>query len=79
MIYDPAKFAEGSAVRIASLQVLQEFKKSWQIHNPLVLEQLAYANTIATVKRSFMYHGGDVLYQLADTPGLWHEVLLEQP
>jgi hypothetical protein len=64
-------------VRIASRPRLEEFLRTWRFHHPLEAEQLPHAGRIATVKAVGYYHGGDVLYELAEVPGLWHEQLLE--
>jgi hypothetical protein len=74
--YDPAKFKNGSFVQVASREQLEDFLRTWKLHNKLQPEQLGYAGRIAKVKSSGMYHGGDVLYQLEDIPGVWHEHLL---
>jgi len=74
--YDPSKFRVGSTVQIGSRAQLEEFLRTWQYHHKLQPEQLVYAARIAKVKSSSMYHGGDVIYQLEDVPGIWHEQLL---
>ncbi len=48
----------------------------WNYHHKLQLEQLAYANAAAVVEKVGFYHGGDVLYNLKDVPGIWHEQCL---
>jgi len=75
--YDPAKYGDGTRVRISSRTMLDEFRRSWKWHNKLEPEQLEYAGSIAKVEKSYMYHGGDILYKLEDIPGLWHEQCLE--
>jgi hypothetical protein len=75
--YDPAKFKDGAKVRIRDRATLEEFLRTWKFHHKLEDEQLPYAGRVATVKSSGMYHGGDVLYQLEDVPGIWHEQLLQ--
>ena len=77
MAYDPAIYRDGAQVRIADRTTLDEFRRSWKLHHPLQRAQLKYAGRLAKVARSFMYHGGDVLYDLKGIPGLWHEQLLE--
>ena len=77
MIYNPAKYAEGAKVCIAARSVLEEFLQSWKFHHKLQPAQLEFAGRIAKVKKSFMYHGGDVLYELNEIPGIWHEQCLE--
>jgi hypothetical protein len=74
--YDPAKFAEGSNVRVAERDALDRFHQTWKYHHRLEPEQLNYAGRIAKVKRSAMYHGGDIIYQLENVPGIWHEQCL---
>jgi hypothetical protein len=78
MVYDPAKFLAGSQVRIEPRGVLEEFRKKWTLHNPLSDDQLPFAGVVAAVDRSFMYHGGYVLYELKGIPGVWHEQFLRQ-
>ncbi len=77
MIYNPAKFREGTEVRVAALPDLEEFSRTWTLHHPLMPAQLAYAAATAKVERTYMYHGGDVLYELVGLPGIWHEQCLE--
>jgi hypothetical protein len=75
-MYDPAKYREGEMVRVATLPILEAFRASWKLHNPLKAEQLEHAGRAARVAKSFMYHGGDSLYQLEGIPGIWHEQCL---
>ena len=70
-------FPAGSRVRIADLCRLENFKEAWKDHHPLAPEQLEYAGRSATVDNVGFYHGGDVLYELIDVPGTWHEECLE--
>ena len=56
---------------------LEQFRRAWTMHNPLSEAQLAFAGKQATVKALGFYHGGDVLYELIDVPGVWHEECLE--
>jgi hypothetical protein len=74
--YDPRKFKEGATVRIAARAQLEEFMRTWQYHHKLQPEQLEFADRVATVKSTGIYHGGDVIYQLEGVPGIWHEQLL---
>jgi hypothetical protein len=77
MVYDPAKFARGVEVKVVDRDALEEFAREWRNkHYPLQPEQLAYAGRTATVDKSMMYHGGYILYQLLDVPGIWHECCL---
>jgi hypothetical protein len=55
---------------------LHEFRRTWRWHNPLAIEQLEYAGSLARVKSVGFYHGEDELYSLDDVPGLWHEACL---
>ena len=70
------KYPAGSKVRIASREKLDAFYSSWKYHDKLTIEQLDYADRIAEVKTVDFYHGGDVLYNLKDVPGTWHEECL---
>jgi hypothetical protein len=47
-----------------------------EIPSPLQPEQLAHAGAIAEVEEVGFYHGGDVLYNLKNIPGIWHEQCL---
>jgi hypothetical protein len=69
-------FAVGSRVCIADLVMLQRFLETWRLHNPLKPEQLTYAGRTAEVERVGFYHGGEPLYFLKNTPGVWHEQCL---
>lgn len=69
-------FPVGSSVKVGSLEQLEEFRRIWKYHNPLLAEQLRFAGRNATVRKVGFYHGGDVLYWLDDTPGTWHEECL---
>lgn len=50
--------------------------REWPYHHQLQGEQLAYADSVTTVRAVSFYHGGDVLYELDAVPGTWHEVCL---
>ena len=67
------KFPKGSRVRIAPRADLERFKSEWKFHHPLASEQLDFAGVVATVEAVGFYHGGDVLYELRNLPGYWHE------
>jgi hypothetical protein len=71
-----AAFPHGTAVRVADLPDLEAFQDGWKLHNPLAQEQLSFAGYAATVSDASFYHGGDVLYELAEVPGIWHESCL---
>lgn len=71
------EFPKGSRVKIASRSTLEEFLKTWRLHNKLQPEQLEYAGQVAEVDSIGFYHGGDELYKLKGVPGIWHEQCLE--
>jgi hypothetical protein len=71
------RFPKNSAVRIASLSVLENFLNTWKLHNKLEPEQLRYADQVAEVESVGLYFGGDVLYKLKNVPGIWHEQCLK--
>ena len=73
--YD-AKYSVGSRVRIATPDELEAFRRDWKYHHPVTPEQLRYAGHEARVEGVSFYHGGDPLYELESTPGLWHEPCL---
>jgi hypothetical protein len=70
-------FRKGTRVRIVSAGALADFRANWKLHNPLTAEQLRFAGHSATIASVGFYHGGDVLYELAGVPGIWHEVCLQ--
>ena len=69
-------FPVGSKVRIADLQQLQDFQRTWKYHHNLNSEQLAYGSKVAEVEKVSFYHGGEALYELSGVPGIWHEQCL---
>lgn len=71
-----AKYQPGMQVRVATAQELEEFRRTWRYHNPLIDSQMAYAGKVAIVRDVGFYHGGDPIYQLDDIPGVWHEQVL---
>jgi hypothetical protein len=71
-----AEFPAGVMVRVASRESLENFLMTWQYHNKLQPEQLAFADRTAKVEKVFFYHGGYELYQLDGIPGIWHEQCL---
>lgn len=73
------QFPVGTRVQIVSRERLEEFKRSWHYHHPLVDEQLAFAGQQTTVREVAFYHGGDVLYTLDGINGTWHEQCLVSP
>lgn len=70
------KYPVGTQVRIADRESLEDFRATWKYHNPLQPEQINYASEVTTVKKVGFYHGGDVLYELKEAPGIWHEACL---
>jgi hypothetical protein len=70
------KFPAGSRVRIVEMGELEKFKRTWRYDHKLEPMQLAHAGELAEVKAVSFYHGGDVLYELRDIPGIWHELCL---
>jgi len=75
--YEPA-FAEGDRVRIADRGTLESFRRKWKHHDPLQTEQLDLADREATIGKVGIYHGGDIIYQLVEVPGVWHEDCLRR-
>src|SRR5271165_5172623 len=69
-------FDGGEYVRIADVETLREFQRSWEFHNPLQEEQLSYAGKGANIIKVSIYHGGTPLYELLNVPGKWHEQCL---
>jgi hypothetical protein len=76
--YAPS-FKEGDRVRIANRKTLEAFRRSWKYHHPLQPEQLAQAEVEATIRSIGIYHGGDVIYELEEVAGIWHEDCLQRP
>jgi hypothetical protein len=74
--YEPA-FEVGEMVQIAERGELEDFMRKWKHHNPLTAQQLDYAGKCREIVRVGIYHGGDVLYELSQTPGIWHEACLK--
>jgi hypothetical protein len=70
------EYSLGSLVRIANLERLEEFSRTWKYHHPLQAEQLQYHGRIGKVKSGAFYHGGDELYEVEGVPGIWHEQCL---
>jgi hypothetical protein len=71
------EFPKGSVVKIADSAFLENFLKTWTLHDKLKPEQLNYADQIAEVESVGIYFGGDELYQLKGVPGIWHEQCLK--
>jgi hypothetical protein len=76
MLYQE-RFPKGTEVRIVNRRELANFRNTWKYHNPISEGQLEFAGRSTTVASVSFYHGGDVLYQLVDIPGTWHELCLE--
>jgi hypothetical protein len=71
-LYNP-EFPVGTLVRILGKIELDRFSRDWKYHHPLQPNQLSFAGQVATVTKVSFYHGGDVLYELSEIPGTWHE------
>jgi len=71
------EFPVGSLVKIVERDVLEDFMRTWQLHNKLQSEQLDFAGKTGKIKSVRFYHGGDELYQIEGVPGIWHERCLE--
>jgi hypothetical protein len=80
MVTDPLPYKEafptGSKVRVADLNFLEHFMRTWIYHHKLLPEQLSGADRAATVKSVGFYHGGDPVYTLVEIPGTWLEQCL---
>jgi len=72
------EFSVGTPVRVVSKNELEEFKREWKAHDPLTDEQIVCADQVFRVKQTGIYFGGNVIYQLEDAPGVWHERCLRQ-
>ena len=77
--YGLDKIQSGDLVKIADRASLEDFARTWKLHHPLNPDQLQFAGQVAKILESSMYHGGDILYQLHDIPGVWHQGLLSKP
>jgi hypothetical protein len=73
-----ASYPEGTTVRVADRATLEHFMATWKYHHPLTPDRLQYADKTSRVKKVGYYHGGDVLYELDDVPGIWHEECLRK-
>jgi hypothetical protein len=71
------KYPAGTKIRIASVERLLEFKRTWKYHHPILDEQIKAAGKAAKVKGVSFYHGGDALYTLQEVGGTWHEQVLD--
>jgi hypothetical protein len=72
-----ARYPKGTSIKVASRLELEQFRQTWRYHHKLEAEQLSYADCTARVMSTSYYHGGDVLYQLENIPGTWHECCLK--
>jgi hypothetical protein len=72
------EFLVGSLVKIVERDALEDFVRTWKLHNKLQPEQLDHAGKIGKVKCVAFYHGGDELYQIEGVPGIWHEQCLQE-
>ncbi len=61
------RYRVGSPVKIAPLEELEEFMRTYKYHHALVPEQLRYAGMLTIVRSVEYYHGGDVIYTLEAT------------
>ncbi|MCJ2669649.1 MAG: hypothetical protein LN416_03955 [Candidatus Thermoplasmatota archaeon] len=71
-------FREGEKVRIRDRDYLRRFQKEWKFHHNVTDSQIEYGGNLDIVKQCGYYHGGDVLIELKNAPGVWHEMLLEE-
>jgi hypothetical protein len=69
----------GEYVGIADIDTLLAFQRSWKWHHPLSDDQLAFAGKQHHITGVSYYHGGTPLYEIAGTPGFWHETCLSDP
>jgi hypothetical protein len=71
------EYPVGTIVRIVRRDFLENFMRTWNMHNKLLPLQLDYAGRTGTIKSVGFYHGGDELYEIEGVPGVWHECCLE--
>lgn len=72
------EYPVGTLVKIADRAVLEDFIRTWKLHNKLEPMQLDYAGRAGKVKSVGFYFGGDELYQVEGMPGIWHECCLQE-
>ena len=72
-----ADFPVGTRVRVKPREFLEEFQRSWKLHDPLKDFQLDCAGRTAKVASVGYYFGADELYTLEGVPGIWNEPCLE--
>lgn len=70
-----ALFPVGAEVRVVRQERLEEFRRTWGQHHPLLEEQIPHGGSIARIATVSFYHGA-ALYTLENVPGIWHEVCL---
>ncbi len=63
------EFPVGTRVRIKATAVLEEFRRTWNLHHPISAEQVCFGGQVSVVAGVSFYHGGDELYKLMDAPG----------
>lgn len=73
-----AKFPISSFVRIKSAGQLEAFRRNGTLRFPPSENQLAHGGESDSVRRITSSVRGDVLYELENAPGMWHEQLLER-
>jgi hypothetical protein len=71
-------FPVGSEVRIASRAFVEDSMATWKYHHKLQPAQLEFADRVTKVRNVGVYHGGDAVYSLEDTPGSWLEQCLQR-
>src|SRR4051794_37853597 len=69
-------FDAGEYVRIADIETLREFQRTWEWHHPVTDEQLQHAGQQDRIAAVSYWHGGTPLYEFGNTPGYWHESCL---
>jgi hypothetical protein len=71
------QFPLGSRVRVKARPFLEQFQREWRYHHSDFRRSSRCRWGTDTIKGVGFYHGGDVLYELSQIPGTWHEVCLE--
>jgi len=65
------QFEAGDEVEIMDRVTLEQFRDYWKYVARPTEEQLRYAGLKTKIKIPTFYHGGYVLYELEDAPGVW--------
>jgi hypothetical protein len=65
-----AEYPVGCVVKIVARDVLEDFLRTWKLHNKLQPEQIEYAGRSGKIKSVGFYHGGYELYQIEGVPGI---------